>query len=178
MSRNTLLTSLEFSRGRRKVVYLNQGGGDERGESRAFSTLEGAAVLQGRVLGSQVVVLDASVCAVLEGRGLVSGDEQFALGGKNTLRGYPERQFLAETVGSLQLEYGLAVGGDGGRAFVFLDGGYASTPAASTRERFHYGYGVGLRVPSLVGLAGIDLGIPAGESFSSGKIHVGLEGKF
>ncbi len=178
LSRNSLLTSLEFSRGRRKVVRLDQVVGDGKNESRVFSTLEGGALLQGRVRGSQLVVLDAVVCAVLEGRGLVAGDELFSLGGKNTLRGYPERQFLAETVGSLQLEYGLAVGGDGGRAFVFLDCGYASTRAASTADRFHYGYGIGLRVPSLLGLAGIDLGIPAGESFSSGKIHVGLEGKF
>ena len=178
LSRNTLLTSLEFSRGRRNLVHLNQSGRDEDRESRVFSTLEGGALVQGRVRGSQMVVLDASVSAVMEGRGLIAGDELFPLGGKNTLRGYSERQFLAETVGSLQCEYGLAVGGEGGRAFVFLDCGYASTPAASTAERFHYGYGVGLRVPSLLGLAGIDLGIPAGESFSSAKIHVGLEGRF
>jgi hemolysin activation/secretion protein len=178
LSRNTLLTSLEFSRGRRKLVHLNQSGGDEDSESRAFSTLEGAALIQGRVRGSQLVVLDASVSAVMEGRGLIAGDELFPLGGKNTLRGYSERQFLAETVGSLQCEYGLAVGGEGGKAFVFLDCGYASTLAASTAERFHYGYGIGLSVPSLLGLAGIDLGIPAGESFNSAKIHVGLEGRF
>ena len=178
MSRNALVTSLEFSRGRRKLVYLDESGGDREGESSAFSTVQGEALLQTRVRRSQLVVLDASVSAVLEGRDLVSADEMFPLGGKNTLRGYSERQFLAETVGSLQCEYGLAVGDEGGRAFVFLDCGYASTPARSTAERFHYGYGIGLRVPSLLGLAGIDLGIPAGESFSSGKVHVGLEGRF
>ena len=178
LSRNTLLTSLEFSRGRRKLVHLSQSGRDEGRESRAFSTLEGTALVQRRMRGSQVAVLDASFSAVTEGKELISGDELFALGGKNTLRGYAERQFLAETVGSLQCEYGLAVGGEGGLAFVFVDYGYASTPAASTADRFHYGYGIGLRVPSLLGLAGIDLGIPAGESFSSAKIHVGLEGRF
>lgn len=178
LSRNTLLTSLELSRGQRKRVYLNQSGRNQESESRSFSTLKGDALLQGRVWGNQICVLDASSCAVLEGREMVSGDELFPLGGKNTLRGYSERQFLAETVGSLQCEYGLAVGNDGGRAFVFLDCGYASTPATSTGERFHFGYGMGLRVPSLLGLAGIDLGIPAGESFSSGKIHVGIEGRF
>ncbi|MBN1504585.1 MAG: hypothetical protein JW952_05965 [Candidatus Eisenbacteria bacterium] len=178
LSRGTLLTSLEFSRGRRKLVCLDRTALCREDESRAFSTLRGEALVQGRVRRGQLLVLDASVSAVLEGTELISSDEMFPLGGKNTLRGYSERQFQAETVGSLQCEYGLVVGDEGGRAFVFLDCGYASTPAASRAERFHYGYGIGLRVPSLLGLAGIDLGIPAGESLSSGKVHVGLEARF
>ncbi len=173
-SQNTFITSLELSRGERKRVFLSSG----NTETRAFSTLCGQLLLQRRFLGNQVLAVDVSASGVLEGAGFVSEDELFSLGGKNTLRGYSERQFLAPTVGSVQLEYGLAVGGEGGRVFAFADCGYASTEALRTADRVHAGYGVGLRVPSPLGLAGIDLGIPAGESISSGKIHVGLEGTF
>jgi outer membrane translocation and assembly module TamA len=178
LSRNSFLASVELSRGNRKRTYLNPSGGGQQSQSRSFSTLKSGLLLQAVTWGSQICVVDASASAILEGKELVGGDELFSLGGKNTLRGYSERQFLAATVASVQLEYGLVAGNDGGRAFVFLDGGYASTPALSTRGRLHFGYGVGLRVPSPLGLAGIDFGIPAGESFGSGKIHVGLEGTF
>jgi outer membrane translocation and assembly module TamA len=122
--------------------------------------------------------VDAKVAVVLEGEESAALDELFALGGKRTLRGYSERQFLATTVSSIQIEYGVLIGNEGGRAFVLLDCGYASTQALSVRERLHAGYGAGLRIPSSFGVAGIDFAVPAGESPGSGKIHVGLQGTF
>jgi outer membrane protein assembly factor BamA len=171
---NSFLAILEGTRGDKRTVYLSE----NLTRKEVFSTLTGRALLQRRIKSNQISLVDVKASAILEGRQLATPDELFTLGGKNTLRGYSERQFLASTVGSIQFEYGLAVGEDGGRAFAFLDCGYASTQALSTADRFHIGYGIGLKVPSAIGLAGIDFGIPSGESLSSGKIHVGLEGTF
>ena len=173
-SENSFVAALEGTRGDKKVAHLLE----NRTNKETLSTLSGRMLLQRRFGRNQICLVDVKASAILEGTELATPDELFSLGGKRTLRGYSERQFLASTVGSIQTEYGLAVGDEGGRAFVFMDYGYACTQALSTADRFHIGYGVGLRVPSPVGLAGIDLGIPSGESLSSGKIHVGLEGTF
>jgi outer membrane protein assembly factor BamA len=173
-SENSFLATLDGTRGDKKIVYLSE----NLTRKEVFSTLTGRALLQRRIRSNQISLVDLKASAILEGRQLATPDELFTLGGKNTLRGYSERQFLASTVGSVQFEYGLAVGDEGGRAFAFLDCGYASTQALSTAERFHVGYGIGLKVPSAIGMAGIDFGIPSGESLGSGKIHVGLEGTF
>jgi outer membrane protein assembly factor BamA len=173
-SENSFLATLEGTRGDKRTVYLSE----DQMRKEVFSTLTGRLLLQRRIRSSQIALVDVKASAILEGRQLASPDELFTLGGKRTLRGYSERQFLASTVGSVQFEYGLAVGDEGGRVFAFLDCGYASTQALSAADRFHIGYGLGLKVPSPIGLAGIDLGIPSGESLGSGKIHVGLEGTF
>jgi outer membrane protein assembly factor BamA len=173
-SENSFLATLGGTRGDKRTVYLSE----NLTRKEVFSTLTGRALLQRRIKSNQISLVDLKASAILEGRQLATPDELFTLGGKNTLRGYSERQFLASTVGSIQCEYGLAVGDEGGRAFAFLDCGYASTQALSTADRFHVGYGIGLKVPSAIGLAGIDFGVPLGESLGSGKIHVGLEGTF
>jgi len=173
-SENSFLATIEGTRGDKKIVYLSE----NLTRKEVFSTLTGRALLQRRIKSNQISLVDLKASAVLEGRQLATPDELFTLGGKNTLRGYSERQFLASTVGSVQFEYGLAVGDEGGRAFAFVDCGYASTQALSTADRFHIGYGIGIKVPSAIGLAGIDFGVPSGESLGSGKIHVGLEGTF
>ncbi|KPJ60800.1 MAG: hypothetical protein AMJ46_04875 [Latescibacteria bacterium DG_63] len=171
---NSVLVALRGSRGTKKTFFFSSG--EER--RNVFSTMEGRTLLQRRLGRSQIAFVDVKASAILEGEESAAVDELFALGGKKTLRGYSERQFLAPTVSSIQLEYGVLVGREGGRAFALLDCGYAATQALSLRERFHVGYGVGLRIPSSFGVAGIDFAIPAGESLSSGKIHVGLEGAF
>lgn len=173
-SDNSFLATLDGTRGDKRISYLS----DNRTNKEVFSTLMGRMLLQRRFKRSQIALADVKASAILEGRQLATPDELFTLGGKRTLRGYSERQFLASTVGSIQFEYGVVVGEEGGRVFAFLDCGYASTPAVSTTDRFHTGYGIGLKVPSPIGLAGIDFGLPSGESFGSGKIHVGLEGTF
>ncbi|UCF78723.1 MAG: hypothetical protein JSW03_00140 [Candidatus Eiseniibacteriota bacterium] len=171
---DSYLAALRGSRGSKRISRVSEGE-----EARdVFSTLQGRTLLQRRLGLSQIALVDVKLFAITEGRESASLDELFALGGKRTLRGYSERQFLAPTVGSVQLEYGILIGGEGGRAFALLDCGYASTQALSTGDRFHVGYGVGLRVPSPFGVAGVDFGVPAGESLSSGKVHVGLESTF
>jgi len=173
-SENSFLVELDGTRGDKKIDYLSDGGRTKE----VFSTLAGRLFVQRRIWNTQIALVDFKASAIMEGKEHATPDELFALGGKRTLRGYSERQFLASTVGSAQLEYGLVVGQEGGRAFVFLDCGYASTLAISTAERFHVGYGIGLKVPSPIGVAGIDFGIPSGESLGAGKVHVGLEGTF
>lgn len=173
-SDNSFLATIDGTRGDKRTSYLSE----NRTQKEVFSTLIGRILLQRRFKRSQIALTDVKASAILEGRQFATPDELFTLGGKRTLRGYSERQFLASTVGSVQFEYGVVVGEEGGRVFAFVDCGYASTQVLSTADRFHTGYGIGLKVPSPIGLAGIDFGIPSGESFGSGKIHVGLEGTF
>ncbi len=174
MGDDSFLVALRGSRGTKKTVLLES----DKEKRDVLSTLEGRALLQRRIGRSQIALLDAKASSILEGEDSAALDELFSLGGKRTLRGYSERQFLASTVSSVQIEYGVLIGSGGGRAFVLLDLGYASTQALSLHERLHAGYGAGLRIPSSFGVAGVDFAIPAGEPVSSGKIHVGLEGTF
>ncbi|MFH0778478.1 MAG: BamA/TamA family outer membrane protein [Candidatus Eisenbacteria bacterium] len=174
---NSLLLEATGSRGVKETSSAGATGGTERGRD-VLSTGTGRVFLQRALPGGQFALLDVKGSAVLEGKDLVSPEELFALGGKRNLRGYSEQQFMALSVASAQIEYGLAVGEEGGRVFLFLDCGYASTPQLSTSARLHVGYGVGLKVPSPFGLAGIDFGVPAGESLGFGKVHVGLDASF
>jgi outer membrane protein assembly factor BamA len=171
---NSFLGSLRGSRGTKKTTHLS----DETVTQDVFTTMQTRVLLQRRVGRSQIALADVKASAILDGLEAAALDELFSLGGKRTLRGYSERQFLAGSVGSVQFEYGVLVGGGSGRAFLLVDFGYASTQALSFRERIHAGYGAGLRVPSSFGVVGIDFAVPAGEPLSSGKIHVGLEGTF
>jgi len=173
-SENSFLLTLEGTRGDKTISHLSE----NRKEKDVFSTISGRMFLQRRFGRTQIGLADVKASAITEGLETAAPDELFALGGKRTLRGYSERQFLAPTVASVQFEYGVVVGEEGGRVFAFVDCGYASSRELTTLQRIHAGYGIGLKVPSPIGIAGIDFGVASGESIGSGKVHVGLEGTF
>lgn len=117
----------------------------------------------------------------VEGSTLQEG-EMYRFGGTKTLRGYRENEFLGSRVAWGNLEYRLLAGR---RSFFygFLDGGYYQRPAdpvsgSAGAEAFKVGVGVGVRLDTALGNMAVSFAFGEGDSFSTGKIHVGLLGDF
>jgi outer membrane protein insertion porin family len=126
------------------------------------------------------------IALALHGREIRSGQiqegEMFRFGGANTLRGYRENQFLGSRVAWTNMEYRFILAR---RSFVygFFDTGYASRPADELRglpssELFRYGYGVGIRLETGLGIMGVSFALGQGDSFGMAKIHFGLINEF
>ena len=112
----------------------------------------------------------------------VEESDMIRFGGATTLRGYRELQFLATVALWANLEYRLLTGR---RSFVygFFDPGYYSrsggtVPSLAGAEEFLFGYGVGIRTDTPLGVIGISFAMGKGDSFSQGKVHVGLINEF
>ena len=102
----------------------------------------------------------------------------FAMGGARSLRGYRELQFRSTSVGWWNLEYRF-LPERLSRFFVFFDGGFykiSSDPVSEWRRK--YGYGVGFRINSRLGIIGMDYGIGEESGPSTGKIHLSIENRF
>lgn len=106
----------------------------------------------------------------------------FRLGGNSTVRGYREGQFLASRAawGNLEIRYSLTR-----RSFaaVFYDAGYYLKPADDlynipSQEGFIYGYGLGVRIETGLGMFGVSYALGKGDSILEGKIHFGLINDF
>ena len=112
----------------------------------------------------------------------VEESDMIRFGGAMTLRGYRELQFLATLALWANIEYRLLTGR---RSFVygFFDPGYYSrsgnaAPEIEGAEEFLFGYGVGIRTDTPLGVIGISFALGKGDSFSQGKVHVGLVNEF
>ena len=106
----------------------------------------------------------------------------FKLGGNSTVRGYREGQFLASRAawGNLEIRYSLTR-----RSFaaIFYDAGYYLKPADDlynipSQEGFIYGYGLGVRIETALGMFGVSYALGKGDSILEGKIHFGLINDF
>lgn len=106
----------------------------------------------------------------------------FRLGGINSVRGYREGQFLASRTAwtNIELRYSLTR-----RSFaaLFYDMGYYRRPAddfynVPAQEGFLYGYGLGIRVETALGMFGVSYALGKGDSILEGKIHFGLVNDF
>jgi outer membrane protein insertion porin family len=108
--------------------------------------------------------------------------ELYLFGGTTTVRGYRESQFLASQLAWINLEYRFLTG-RASSLFGFADGGYYSRAADAVkgiafREEGIYGYGIGTRVETGLGILNISFALGKGDSFSTGKIHVGIVNDF
>lgn len=110
--------------------------------------------------------------------------DQFRLGGINSLRGYREAEFFGTQVIWTNLEYRFLLNRNS-RFFLFCDYGYFQQEVLSGTDKAlekttggKWGYGFGLRIDSKAGLLGIDFGWGEGDSFSQGKIHLGVVNSF
>lgn len=106
----------------------------------------------------------------------------YQFGGTNSVRGYRENQFLASSLAWINLEYRFLTGKNSS-LFGFADGGYFSRPADANRgilrqEKGVYGYGVGTRVETGLGILNISFALGEGDTFGTGKIHVGIRNEF
>jgi len=112
----------------------------------------------------------------------IEAGDLFRLGGSGSLRGYREGQFFGSTLLWLNLEYRFLAGK---RSFFygFSDTGYIVSPddpstGLRKSETTKFGYGIGLRVDSGLGLIGVNIGFGEGDTFSTAKLHVRLMNEF
>ncbi len=106
----------------------------------------------------------------------------FQFGGTTTLRGYRESQFFASQIAYINSEYRFLTG-RASSLFGFIDGGYFSRPSDALKgivrqEKSLYGFGIGARIETGLGIMNISYALGQGDSFSNGKIHVGIINEF
>jgi outer membrane protein insertion porin family len=105
----------------------------------------------------------------------------FRFGGTRTLRGYAEGQFTGSRIAWSNIEYRFMTG-HRSYLFGFFDTGYYTVPSLDDQvqggESFEYGYGAGLQVETGIGLISIGFGFGRGDTFSTGKIHLGVINEF
>ncbi len=112
---------------------------------------------------------------------LVDAD-YFRFGGIHSVRGYRDGQFLASRLGwaNLEMRYSLA---RKSFASLFYDFGYYRRPVdeiTKTPEQkgFVFGYGLGIRVETKLGIFGVSYALGKGDSILEGKVHFGLINDF
>ncbi|MGA9406073.1 MAG: POTRA domain-containing protein [Bacteroidota bacterium] len=106
----------------------------------------------------------------------------FQIGGTNTVRGYLENQFFGSQVLWSNFEYRFLTGRLS-NFFGFFDAGYFSRPpdalhSIPSQEKFLYGYGVGTRLDTSLGIFQVSFALGAGNGFSDAKIHFGIANDF
>lgn len=106
----------------------------------------------------------------------------FRVGGNKNIRGYREEQFLASRLayGNMEFRYLISK-----RGFVYalFDYGYYYRPSDEVysipkQEGFLYGYGIGVRIETAIGLVGVNYSLGKGDAPIEGKINFGLINEF
>lgn len=106
----------------------------------------------------------------------------YKVGGIKNIRGYREEQFRASrfTYGTVELRYAFS---RKSFAAVFMDPGYYYRPediinSIPKQEGFLFGYGLGIRIETAIGLIGVNYAIAKEDGILDGKIHFGLINEF
>ena len=106
----------------------------------------------------------------------------FRFGGIRSVRGYRDGQFLASRAGWSTIETRYSVTR---RSFLFgfYDFGYYLTPednitGLQKQEGFIFGYGLGIRLETALGMFGVSYALGKGDSILEGKIHFGIVNDF
>lgn len=110
--------------------------------------------------------------------------ERYPLGGSTTLRGYDEEEFRVDRFVLVRSEWRRTIGAGGQRVFLFWDHAWMSTRRAeeaggAVTDRLQKdGVGMGLRIATRGGSAGIEYGLEPGRPPLEGKIHLRLISSF
>lgn len=132
-------------------------------------------------------IFSRQVAAVgLHGRELRSSSfevsDLYRFGGTNTLRGYSENQFLANRLLWTNVEYRMLMSRRT-YGFLFFDSGYYLRSAGPERNiprtsGIKTGYGLGINLETGFGILSVSYALGQGDTFSQGKIHLGLVNEF
>jgi outer membrane protein assembly factor BamA len=108
--------------------------------------------------------------------------ELYRFGGARTLRGYRENQFIGSRIAWSNTEYRFLLAR---KSFLygFIDTGYYYRPADSrfsiaATDGLKLGYGIGIQLATDLGVMGVSFALGEGDSFSTAKIHFGLNNDF
>lgn len=119
--------------------------------------------------------------------GYISSDQLedadfYRIGGNKNIRGYREEQFLASQIAYSNSEIRYSVSR---KSFMygFFDYGYYFRPAdvinlMPKQEGFLFGYGLGIRIETAIGIVGVNYALGKGDGFTDGKINFGLINEF
>jgi len=118
----------------------------------------------------------------------IDESDLFRFGGTNTLRGYRENQFLGSRVVWSNVEYRFLMSRQT-FFYGFVDAGYYFRPglaapnaavgeSEASVQSFKHGFGMGIQVETRLGLIGFTYALGEKDTFSTGKIHVGLINQF
>lgn len=106
----------------------------------------------------------------------------YRVGGIKNIRGYREEQFRASrfTYGTVELRYAFT---RKSFAAIFADPGYYYRPEDPVnnipkQEGFLFGYGLGIRLETAIGVIGVNYAISKDDGILDGKIHFGLINEF
>lgn len=106
----------------------------------------------------------------------------YRIGGNKNIRGYREEQFLASQIVYSNTEVRYSVSR---KSFLygFFDYGYYYRPNDDAnlipkQEGFLFGYGIGIRLETAIGLVGVNYALGKGDGLSDGKINFGLINEF
>jgi outer membrane protein insertion porin family len=138
-----------------------------------------------RVWGRQILNLQVHGRLLQTGERPIPQPDLFRLGGSRTLRGYREDQFLGSTVGWAAVEYRLWVD-KVSRVYAFFNLGYWEREVESpellgtfTKEKgWPWGYGLGFRQGTRIGIIGFDFALGQGDRLSTAKVHFRLINSF
>ncbi len=108
--------------------------------------------------------------------------DYFRIGGSRYIRGYRNEQFLASRLAAGNLEFRYSISRKG-FLFSFFDAGYYFRPADvlnnfPEQKGFLYGYGLGIRLETGLGLIGVSYALGKDDGFLDGKINFGLINDF
>lgn len=106
----------------------------------------------------------------------------FRLGGLSTVRGYREGQFFVSRAVWISIEPRFSISRRS-FLFAFYDGGYYVTPELTlnnspVNREYIFGYGLGIRLETSIGIIGVSYGLGKGDSVLDGKLHFGILNDF
>jgi outer membrane protein insertion porin family len=136
-----------------------------------------------RLWGRQILNLQMHGRLLQTGERPIPQPDLYRLGGSRTLRGYREDQFLGSTIGWAAIEYRLWVD-KSSRVYAFFNVGYweRETQAADssfvTQSSWPWGYGLGFRQGTRLGIIGFDFALGEGDRLSTAKVHFRLINRF
>ena len=108
--------------------------------------------------------------------------DYFRFGGNDNVRGYRDNQFLAAQIVWSNLEFRYALTRKT-FASAFFDIGYYKRPQDNLtltpqEQALIFGYGIGVRVETGLGIFGVSYALGRGDSFLEGKVHFGIINDF
>lgn len=131
-----------------------------------------------RPWGRQVLNLQVHGRVLQSDEKLVPQPDLYRLGGSRTLRGYREDQFLGRTVGWGSIEYRFWID-KLSRVYAFFNlGYYEPTGDSGLKSDWPWGYGVGFRQGTRIGVIGFDFALGEGDALATAKVHFRLINRF
>ncbi len=131
------------------------------------------------IIGRQILNLQVHGRYLQSDEDPIPQPDLYRLGGTRSLRGYREDQFLGYVVAWGSVEYRLWLDKQS-RLYAFFNQGYYewTPPTGGTEKKYPWGYGVGFRQGTRIGIIGFDFALGQDDVFSTAKVHFRIINRF